>query len=144
MAELQREIHRCARCIFVAHRDFIFVPDNLVKEALNNDYNPVFINFFTLPGWSGHAAFYGFICQECRAFSVDYPHGYTGPGLIFLTCQICQLNLILLEDEIYEREGMKPPPSLLEVFCRLMKLRFAILKSRFAGLRLSWNKKLKT
>ena len=136
MSELQQAIHRCIRCIFVANRDCIFVSNDITKEALDNGHKPVFINFFTMPGWSGHASFYAIICPECKSFSVDYPHGYTGPGLIFLTCQTCNTNIVLLEREIYEREFMKPPPTFLEVFSRLIKLRLMKFKFRFGECKL--------
>ncbi len=144
MAELQQSVHRCIRCIFVAHRDFIYVPDNTIEKAINNDHEPIFINFFTLPELSGHVPFYAIVCPDCEAFSIDYPHGYTGPDLLFLTCETCCLNLILLEDEIYERAGVKPPPTLLEVIFRLAKLRLMLFKSKLKSLSKIVYKKLKT
>lgn len=68
-------------------------------------------------GWVGHSGFYLFRCKNCESASVDYPHGYTDFGLIYLRCDKCEQNLSLEISEekgIYEREGVYIPPSTLE------------------------------
>ena len=118
--------HECDKCIYVANRESIIVPLKVIKNASSS---PIFINFFTMPRWVGHASFYAFVCH-CGFLSVDYPHGYTGPGYLFLTCQNCQCNLVLdsLEHtEIYKRENTEPPllwpGSLFARIWMLIKLR---------------------
>ena len=104
--------HECEKCIYVANRGNIVIPLEIVKKESSE---PVFINFFTMPGWVGHAAFYAFVCEHCACMTVDYPHGYTGPGYLFLTCQNCDANFVLNSSkytEIYRKDGMEPPPSI--------------------------------
>jgi len=108
---MSNEGHECGECIFVASKEDIYVRAQILRDAATV---PVFINFFTLPGWRGHSAFYIFRCPHCRTTSVDYPHGYTDFGLLFLNCDECKKVLPLKvpqNKEIYERERLPLPPS---------------------------------
>ena len=108
-------VHECEKCTYVANQENIVVFPDVAKKV---GVEPVFINFFTMPGWVGHAAFYALQCVYCRRLSVDYPHGYTRLGYLFLTCQNCGVNLVLdcpEHVEIYKKDAMEPPPSILPI-----------------------------
>ena len=104
----------CAECRFVQDRITLLlyvIPRELREGATER---PRFIGKFHMPDWVGHSGFYLFKCKNCENVSVDYPHGYTGFGLIYLSCNMCDENLLLEafeEKAIYEREGV-PAPSI--------------------------------
>lgn len=123
--------HVCSDCVFVANHESIIASVAIAKKARRNGNQPVFINFFTLPNWVGHAAFYAFRCNCCNCLSVDYPHGYTGPGYLYLTCQNCDNNFVLDSSryaEIYKRDGMQAPEPLFRAFLKYIKFLFKMLK----------------
>ncbi len=102
----------CTDCNFVQDKETLFtflVPRDLKHKATNK---PLFVEKFTMPGWTGHSGFYLFRCESCGHISVDYPHGYTGFGLMYLRCDNCQEKLPLEVSEeraIYERENVHTP-----------------------------------
>ncbi len=107
--------HECDGCTFVASREAIYVDPEVVR---NTTVKPSFVGFFTLPGWTGHLSFYVFKCPDCEMVSLDYPHGYTDFGLLYLKCNVCNRVLPLevpQNEEIYRKEEMPLPlPTLRE------------------------------
>lgn len=107
----------CSDCSFVQDKKTLFiflVPRELKEKATAR---PLFFGKFTMPGWSGHSGFYLFKCGSCNQVSVDYPHGYTSSGLIFLRCDHCQEKTPLEVKEeraIYEMEGIFIPKATRE------------------------------
>ncbi len=105
-------VHECPECIFVENKESIFVSP---QDRAGAKKKPTFIGKFTMKGWVGHSGFYLFRCKNCGTASVDYPHGYTNFGLIFLRCSNCGENLpleVCEERGIYEREkAYIPPPT---------------------------------
>ena len=106
----------CQDCKFVQDREtlFIYFIPREAKEKAGS--NPEFVGNFTMPGWTGHAGFYIFKCQECGTVCADYPHGYDAYGCLYLKCtdQNCFASLILEPSEvrhIYERENVVAPPD---------------------------------
>lgn len=104
--------HECSECAFVtdAQTLFTFLVSRDSKEKATE--KPKFVGRFTMLGWSGHLGCYLFKCKLCKRVSVDYPHGYTDFGLMFLRCSHCS-NIIPLEvteeRAIYERGGIHVP-----------------------------------
>ena len=106
----------CTECVFASDKEtlLIFMVDRKIRQAAG--YDPIFVGKFTMPGWVGHSRFYLFKCGECNEVCVDYPHGYTGKGYIFLRCGDCLLQLVITPDtnwgeEIYSGEGIVAPPK---------------------------------
>lgn len=65
-----------------------------------------------MSGWTGHSGFYLFRCESCGEVCIDYPHGYTDFGLMFLRCDHCRETLTLEvteERSVYEREKVFIP-----------------------------------
>ena len=109
--------HECSECSFVADAEtlFTFIVTREQKAAANK--KPKFVGFFTMSEWVGHSGFYLFKCEECGNVCVDYPHGYTNFGLMYLRCSYCKTLLILEVKEerpLYERENFHIPPETLE------------------------------
>lgn len=109
--------HECSECSFVQDaetiRTFLVTRDDK-KMATKK---PRFIGKFTMSGWTGHSGFYLFKCEECGNVCVDYPHGYTSFGLMYLRCNYCKelLTLEVKEERpLYERENFHIPPEILE------------------------------
>ena len=104
--------HECDKCTFVASTEDIVIP----KEASSRiNHAPFLVGIFSMPGWSGHSPFYVFTCY-CNFDSVDYPHGYTNYGLLYLKCQNpeCQKKLELCPNKnraVYELVGGEIPPA---------------------------------
>lgn len=104
--------HECSGCTFVQDKETLFiflVPRDLKEKATNK---PLFFGKFTMMGWIGHSGFYLFRCELCNQVSIDYPHGYTDYGLIFLCCDYCKEKLpleVTEELEIYKRENVHIP-----------------------------------
>lgn len=102
----------CQDCIFVQDKQTLLtfiVPRQLKTGATKR---PSFVGMFTMPGWTGHSAFYLFKCVECSWVSIDYPHGYTSQGLIFLRCDNCREKLVLRpfrDRDIYKRDNVHIP-----------------------------------
>ena len=107
--------HECSECTFIQDKEALFiflVPKDLKERAT---YKPLFFNKFTMTGWVGHSGFYLFKCKSCDQVSIDYPHGYTSSGLVFLRCDYCQEKLPLKvskERAIYERESLFIPADI--------------------------------
>ncbi len=82
-------MHHCDECLVVeSTRDILLYNTNReLKEKVTS--NPELCGKFTQPGWSGHSCFYVFKCENCSTVCVDYPHGYTQFGLLFLRCSNC-------------------------------------------------------
>ena len=106
----------CAECVFASDKKtlLIFMVDRKIRQAAG--YDPIFVGKFTMPGWVGHSRFYLFKCWECNVVCVDYPHGYTSRGCIYLRCDNCLSQLVINPDkgwgeEIYAREGIVAPPK---------------------------------
>ncbi len=98
----------CTECNFVQDKETLFV--YLVSRDLKEKatFKPLFFRKFTMTGWTGHSGFYLFKCKSCHRVSIDYPHGYTSCGLMFLSCDNCQEKLpleVIKDKTIYEREG---------------------------------------
>lgn len=104
--------HECSDCTFVQDKETLFiflVPRDLKEKATNR---PLFFGKFTMTGWIGHSGFYLFRCESCKQVSIDYPHGYTDHGLMFLRCDGCKENFpleVIKERTIYERENVHIP-----------------------------------
>ncbi|MBI2674197.1 MAG: hypothetical protein HYX22_00455 [Candidatus Yanofskybacteria bacterium] len=102
----------CKECAFVQDGESLFtffVSRDLKEKATEK---PVFVGKFTMPNWIGHSGFYIFRCKECGEVSVDYPHGYTDHGLMYLACCYCREKLPLeavRDRSIYEREETHVP-----------------------------------
>lgn len=126
----------CTECNFVQDRETLFVflvPRELKEEAI---FKPMFFGKFNLPGWTGHNSFYLFRCKSCGHVSIDYPHGYTDYGLMFLSCDSCRATLPLEvseEKDIYEREGGYIPKPTREE--RVQELNSAIAGVEEKGIR---------
>lgn len=105
----------CKECTFVLDTASIlslYVPRE-VRDKANK--KPKFVGKFTMPGWSGHSGFYLFGCPECDDICVDYPHGYSENGCIYVRCNRCQFKIVFYPDrhrDIYSREGVVPPPTI--------------------------------
>jgi len=102
----------CTECIFVGDPETIlaFKVNRQLRQTVG--YKPIFVGKFTMPGWVGHSGFYLFKCKECNEVCVDYPHGYTDYGLIYLVCCFCGEKLpleVTEERSIYERERVYIP-----------------------------------
>lgn len=118
----------CQDCSFVQDKQTLFtfiVPRELKERATKR---PSFVGMFTMPDWAGHSAFYLFKCRECDSVSVDYPHGYTSQGRIFLRCDNCREKLVLhpfRNRDIYKRDKIHIPtePSFLKQIKNLWKNR---------------------
>ena len=107
----------CTECTFVqdARTLLTFMVSREQKEKATS--KPLFVGSFTMLGWTGHSGFYFFRCKKCESVSVDYPHGYTDFGLMFLCCVHCLEKLpfeVTEERAIYEREGVLIPKSTRE------------------------------
>lgn len=114
----------CTSCKFVQDKETLLlyiIPREFRAKATEK---PLFVGLFTMPGWTGHSAWYLFKCKDCGSVVVDYPHGYRG-SFLYLHCGSCSSELILdgRYREIYEREGAPAPPSLLEWLKYLWKHR---------------------
>jgi hypothetical protein len=107
----------CKECSFVQDKEtlLLWVISRETKEKATT--KPFFVGKFTMPDWIGHSGFYLFKCQSCGHVSVDYPHGYTHCGLMFLRCDNCkkQFPLEVTEEKaIYEREHVYIPKPTIE------------------------------
>ncbi len=104
----------CKECAFAADTESLLtfnVPRKLREKAGGK---PVFVGKFTMPGWSGHSGFYLFKCTECGRVCVDYPHGYTDGGCLYLRCDHCRFKVVLTPRkyrEVYESEKVVAPPT---------------------------------
>lgn len=102
----------CKECVFVQDEKTLltFFVSREIKERATEE--PVFVGKFTMPGWTGHSGFYLFRCKECEEVCVDYPHGYTDFGLMYLRCgrceEACSLEVVEMKS-IYERDGIHIP-----------------------------------
>ncbi len=109
------ERHQCAECSFVESKDQILTYNVSKENKKRANLKPMFVGFFTMEGYAGHCAFYIFRCQQCGCLSLDYPHGFTEGGCLYLKCYDCQYRLVLYAKkrygQIYEREGMPKPLS---------------------------------
>jgi len=102
----------CTECSFVQDKETLFI--YLVSRELKDKATkkPVFVGKFTMPGWVGHSGFYVFKCIKCGIVCVDFPHGYTDFGLLFLRCDHCQERFVLeltKEKAVYEKESVHIP-----------------------------------
>ena len=138
--------HECKDCTLVASTEAIYVNPKVVRNAT---VKPVFIGFFTLPEWTGHISFYIFKCPKCEMVSLDYPHGYTDFGLLYLECNVCEKVLPLglpQNEEIYRREKMPLPPLTLRE--REREIKKIIPKNRLVvivgGKEISWLEKMRS
>src|SRR3989344_1007449 len=112
--------HECSECTSVANKESIFVAREQRKKAARK---PICIGKFTMPGWSGLSRFYLFKCY-CDAIVVDYPHGYTSGGHIYFSCEECEASLVILDRDIYNKEGIAMPPGFFKTLWGILKLRF--------------------
>lgn len=106
----------CKECTFVQDKEslLVFMVPREKRDRATSE--PEFVGKFTMAKWTGHAAFYLFKCLECGKVIVDYAHGYTGPGYLYLTCGSCGDQKILDSRKykaIYKMDGMSAPPSFL-------------------------------
>ncbi len=115
----------CKECVFVSCNQDIFLYHVSRENRQIATKEPKFIGLYCMDGWIGHSAFYLFVCGECQALNVDYPHGYSNDGLreglIYLRCNDCKTKLLLYDEEIYKREGMHKPPTFLEMLLGIIK-----------------------
>ncbi len=85
---MPKVLHECDECTFVP--DIEFIARTLPSDVMGKiSKEPVFIGSFTMPDWTGHSKFYVFRCAACKEIVVDYPHGYTSHGYLFLCCYGC-------------------------------------------------------
>lgn len=105
----------CEECTFAIDVEAIML-HHVARGAKHEvSYEPRFVGFFHMDGWSGHSGFYLFKCRHCASVSLDYPHGYTDNGSIYLKCSECGSRLALGPNKhsmIYEREGIVKPTIL--------------------------------
>lgn len=119
----------CKQCSFVSDAEALLVFSVTRERRASANHDPAFVGMFTMPKWSGHSGFYLFKCQSCGNVCVDYPHGYTGAGYLYLRCGNCRYQIVLTSEHknIYEREKMVVPPSpwrmLWTLFLNRKKLR---------------------
>lgn len=113
------ERHQCPECSFVESKEQILTYNVSKENKKRAGLKPMFVGFFMMEGYTGHCAFYIFKCQHCGGLNVDYPHGYTDGGYLYLQCCDCQGYLVLDSKrkygKIYEREGMSKPLSFFQV-----------------------------
>lgn len=126
----------CTECTFVGDQETIlaFKVDRQLRQTVW--YEPVFVGKFTMPGWVGHSGFYLFKCRECDEVCVDYSHGYTDFGLMYLACRYCGEGLpleVTKERSIYEREGVHIPKPTREE--RIQDLNDVIADAESRGVR---------
>ncbi len=121
----------CKECTFVADAETLltfFVPRQTRAKA---NTNPVFVGKFTMAHWTGHSGFYLFECSECGCVCVDYPHGYTSGGCLYLRCDRCRFRIILNPREyknVYEKEGVILPRTIWETLKDYWYLRKSLKK----------------
>lgn len=113
--------HECPDCQFVAHRSCIVVTPSqrgraritlgmLLKSYLRMislEDHVISLGRFTMPEWSGHAMWYLFHCLECETFSIDYLHGYSHSGHLFLRCDECKQRWIVKKERFYHDNGIE-------------------------------------
>ena len=103
---------RCTECNFVQDKEtlLLWVISREAKEKATTE--PSFIGKFTMPDWTGHSAFYLFRCEYCDSVIVDYPHGYSNGGCIYLRCDLCREKLVphpIKDRDIYLRDNVHIP-----------------------------------
>ena len=120
-AESSHDADACGQCTFVADRDFIVVTPAQRQQAevtladklrsrvglYDLEDSIVFIGRFTMPGWTGHNAFWLFTCPGCRRQDVDYLHGFD----LYLKCHHCGSPVHVLGDRFYEEADTPKPPT---------------------------------
>lgn len=125
--------HDCPDCAYVGNAEVVFLHFVPREKREQVGSTPEFIGNFTMNRWSGHAAFYLFRCRACMDAVIDYPHGYTGGGFLYLRCPECGFQLVMDTPkfaEIYRREGMPQPPGFWEQLKTAWKVRRALRQSR--------------
>ena len=85
--ECERRLHKnsgCTQCSFVTDIEtfLLYTVSRDLKDNFTNRRRPHFLGFYTMPGWVGHSGFYLFMCNDCCAVRVDYPHGYDDVGCL--------------------------------------------------------------
>lgn len=126
------ERHYCEKCSFVESREQILTYNVSKEKKEHANSKPSFIGFFTMPDFYGHCAFYVFKCRQCDSLVLDYPHGYTNFGLLFLRCSFCKSTMPLSPRKykiIYNREGGPVPKETEEK----RKVQLQEIVNRFDG-----------
>lgn len=99
----------CKQCIFTPSLKDLLLYTISLEQRQDATTKPHYIGRFHMPGWTGHSGFYLFKCKNCNAVGVDYPHGYTDGGKLYLRCSECRYKLVVhpkKDSSVYEREGM--------------------------------------
>lgn len=111
------ERHYCEKCLFVESTEQMMVYNVSLGKKERANSKPSFVGFFTMPDFYGHCAFYIFKCRQCDSLVLDYPHGYTNFGLLFLRCSVCKSTMPLSPRKyriVYDREGGPVPKETAE------------------------------
>lgn len=87
--------------IFVS-LDALLDPEDTIKE----------LGRYTLPGFSGHMMWYGFICCNCGGINCDYIHGHDA----YITCQLCGSNIYVHSKRFYTNDGRPAPRPWRDLF----------------------------
>ncbi len=85
----------------------VFVVYLLLGKANNPEDTIRELGYFTLPDWTGHLMWYGFICSQCGETNCDYCHGHDP----YLKCQSCGANLHLRSKRFYANDGRAYPAA---------------------------------
>ncbi|PJE50342.1 MAG: hypothetical protein COV29_04150 [Candidatus Yanofskybacteria bacterium CG10_big_fil_rev_8_21_14_0_10_36_16] len=137
--------HICDDCHLCIDKDDIaynYISDEALEQACFSQFGKflakfsnrficskiVKIGLFSLPNWKGHAPFYVFDCLFCGNVNIDYAHGYTSEGLLYLSCNKCDSRVVLTIHKFYKENDCVPPPSFLESIKILFKLIFFLRK----------------
>lgn len=102
----------CTVCEYVKDVDTLLTWNISRETKAEATEEPKFVGFYTMTDWTGHSGFYVFRCKNCHETRVDYPHGYTSAGCLYLKCDSCRQNLVLhprKNADIYEREKVVAP-----------------------------------
>jgi hypothetical protein len=126
--EARQHRETCTECVFVDEEADIRCTEEQFRRACRK---PVLVGRFTMAGWNGHALFYLTQCrfrgcprhaEASRGFYVDYPHGYTAGGRLFLACPSCREIQVLRLPEAYWGAGMPAPPKPWETFVDFIRM----------------------
>lgn len=120
----------CKECTFVPDAETLltFHVSREVRGTASDQ--PEFVGKFTMPGWSGHSGFYLFRCPDCDDTCIDYPHGYTSEGCLYIRCDHCRFKIVFTPrkyKDVYRREKVVSPPTFWETLKELWRLRKAMV-----------------
>ena len=120
--------HECSQCTFVLDTDFLIAYFVTKVQRESATKKPVFVGMFTMNNWAGHSGFYLFKCPHCDEVRIDYPHGYCDKGHLYIRCGRCDFRTVFYPGknrDVYQREGVVPPPTFWQELRYILKLRFS-------------------